>query len=262
MIVRAVAILAVVLAQLVPTNAGTRSQKPPQPALPDVLKNSIAYYATLASYADTGTVSVDTGGTVTEARLTTYFRRPTRDLFFDYQVLSSTTVSTKHKIDMSVYRTVLWMFKGNMQKYDRYSGSHEIVNPDNGGQVRALQGTSHGTSGSSIMIPSLLYAQARLPSAILQIEEAKPAGVEDIRGRRCHKVTGVAAAYYPSGQRTGVRPVTVWIDTATQLIRRVLEDTPEGYGDGRATLRITFDYEPQANPAIDDSKFQFTVPKK
>ena len=75
-------------------------------------------------------------------------------------------------------------------------------------------------------------------------------------------MVGTAAAYYPTGQRTGIRPVTVWIDTDTRLVRRVLEDTPEGYGDGKATLRVTLDYQPQANQALDDSRFQFTPPKK
>jgi hypothetical protein len=106
----------------------------------------------------------------------------------------------------------------------------------------------------------LLYSQARLPSAVLQIEKATVVGIEAISGRPCHKVTGTAAAYYPSGKRTGVRPVTVWIDTESRLIRRIIEDTPEGYGDGKATLRITFDYQPQANPPIDDARFQFKVP--
>ena len=262
MIWRAAATVAVALTCLGTTSVGVRSHGALQPTVPDVLKKSIAHYATLTSYADTGTVTVDTGGTVTDARFTTYFRRPTRDLFFDFQTRASLTVSTKFKIDMSQYRTVVWMFKGEMQKYDRYTGTHERVPADSGAQVRALQGTSYATSGASIMIPSLLYSQARLPSALLQIERAELAGIEEINGRRCHKVTGVAAAYYPSGQRTGVRPVAVWIDAETLLIRRVLEDTPEGYGSGQAVLRYTFNYEPQAGPTIDDARFQFTPPAR
>ena len=73
-------------------------------------------------------------------------------------------------------------------------------------------------------------------------------------------VTGIAAAYYPSGQRTNVRPVTVWIDAETQLVRKVLEDTPKGYPAG-SYLRITTTYEPQGNPTLDDRKFQFSVPQ-
>ena len=231
-------------------------------SLPPELTRSIAYYATLTSYADSGTVTVDTGGIVDKARFTTYFRRASRDLFFDFQSLTSVTVKTGHTIDMRAHRVVLWMFSGAMQTYHIPTPQPlQQVGSDAGAQVRALSGISHPTSGAAIIIPSLLYSQARLPSAILQIEQAGVAGVEPINGRPCHRVSGTAAAYYPSGKRTGVRPVTVWIDTETQLVRRVVEDTPEGYGDGKATLRITFDYEPQANPAIDDARFQFKVPE-
>ena len=228
-----------------------------------MLTKAIAHYATLASYADSGTVTVDTGGTVEKARFTTHFRRASRDLFFDFQPLTSVTVKTKHTIDMRGYRSVLWMFKGLMQTYQVPTPQPLLViGSDSAAQVRALSGLSHPTRGAAIMIPSLLYSQARLPSALLQIESATLAGVESVDGRPCHKVSGTAAAYYPSGKRTGIRPVIVWIDTESQLVRRVLEDTPEGYGDGKATLRITFGYQPQATPALDDSKFQFTPPAK
>src|SRR5918993_1199154 len=195
--------------------------------LPPELTRSIAYYATLTSYADSGTVTVDTGGVVDKARFTSYFRRASRDLFFDFQSLSSVTVNTGHSIDMRAYRVVLWMFKGGMQTYQTPTPQPlQQVGSDAGAQVRALSGISHATTGAAIMIPSLLYSQARLPSSILQIETATVAGVEPINGRPCHKVTGTAAAYYPSGKRTGIRPVSVWIDTETQLIRRVVENTP------------------------------------
>lgn len=230
--------------------------------LPPELTRSIAYYATLTSYADSGTVTVDTGATVDKARFTTSFRRASRDLFFDFQSLSSVTVKTGHTIDMRGHQVVLWMFRGAMQTYQVPTPQPlQQVGSDAGAQVRALSGISHPTRGAAIIIPSLLYSQARLPSAILQIETAALTGVEPLNGRPCHKVSGTAAAYYPSGKRTGIRPVTVWIDTETQLIRRVVEDTPEGYGDGRATLRVTFDFQPQANPAIDDARFQFKVPE-
>jgi hypothetical protein len=232
-------------------------------SLPPELSKAIAYYATLTSYADTGTVTVDTLGMLDKARFTTYFRRASRDLFVDFQSLSSVTVKTGYTIDMRSHRSVLWMFGGAMQAYQVPTPEPlQVIGSDAGAQVRALSGLSYGTRGAAIMITSLLYSQARLPSAILQIEEAKVDGVESIDGRSCHKVTGTAAAYYPSGKRTGVRPVTVWIDTESSLVRRVLEDTPEGYGDGKATLRITFDYQPQANPALDDGKFQFKPPAK
>jgi hypothetical protein len=240
-------------------SAGALAQ--PARALPDVLKNSIAYYSTLTSYSDTGTVRSETAGTVDDSRFATYFRRATRDLYFDFQSLTSVTRSTNYSIDMSAYRTVIWMFKGEMQTYDRRTDAHEAVNPDGGGQVRALQGANYASRGVSILVPSLLYSQARLPSTILQIDEAELSGTEEIDGRRCHKIVGVAAGYYPSGQRTNVRPVTVWIDTETRLNRRVFEDTPKSTPAGGVS-KLTITFQPQANPTIDDAKFQFKVPPR
>lgn len=226
-----------------------------KPALPEVLKKTIAYYGTLTSYSDTGTVLEDGGGVGAEARFTTYFRRTSRDLYFDYQPLWSRSGGLK--FDDTKHRTVIWMVKNQMEKYQQLPRVHEVIDPQNGGQVRALQSANYQTKGASIMIASLLYSQAGLPSTLRQIDEAEVVGMEAINNRRCHKITGVAAAYYPSGQRTSVRPVTVWIDVETQLIRRIFEDSPKGYG---GVLRYTFTFEPQANPAIDDVRFQFKAP--
>lgn len=226
-------------------------------ALPDALRQSIAYYASLTSYSDTGTVRVESPGLVREARFVTHFRRPTRDLYFDFRQVSETSTKTNFRVDLGMYRTVLWMSRGEMQKYDAYQKTHESIDPD--AQSKALQGAAVPTQGVSMLVPSLLYPKTQLPSAILQIEEAQLAGTEDIGGHRCHKIVGIAAARYPSGQRTGVRPITVWIDGETKLVRRVFEDTPKGYGAG-SYLRITTDFQPQANPAISDDRFRFEVP--
>jgi len=251
---------AVVLAVGWPSlNSGGSSAISAQGALPDVLKQSIAYYSTLESYSDTGTVKVESSGTVETSRFSTHFRRATRDLQLVFDPISSVTVASGHSISFANHRTVIWMVRGEMQKWEQVGQTHEAVNPDGGGQVRALHHAGHRTRGVSMLIPSLLYSKANLPSTILQIEEAEPGGTESIDGRRCHKVVGHAAAYYPSGQRTGVRPVTVWIDAESQLVRRVFEDTPKAYGAG-AYLRVTVDFKPQANPTLDDTKFHFTVP--
>ena len=256
-------VAAVVLgsASLMVTNSANDSVVRAQgkPALPDVLTKATAQYSTLTSYADTGKVVAEMPGIVDESRFTTYFRRGTRDLYFDYQALTSTNPQNKFTIDMKMYRYVVWMFKGEMQKYDFKTQAHDIVAAEGGGQVQALQSLTHATQGTSILVPSMLYSQARLPSTILQIDEASATGFEEVNKRRCHKIIGIAAAYYPSGQRTNVRPVTVWIDAETQLIRKVFEDTPKSAPAGSYS-RLTITLEPLANPGIEDAKFQFKVP--
>jgi hypothetical protein len=237
------------------------SETAASPRLPATLTSAMARYAALASYADTGTIRKEAPGLVDESRFTTRFRRASRDLYFEFQALKSTTTATGHVIDMKIYRVVIWMAAGRMQKYDFYSKAYEPVAAEGGGQVRALQGAAHMTSGASILVPSLIYSQARLPSTLLQIEQASEAGVEAVGGRRCHKIVGVAAARYPSGRRTGERPVTVWIDVDSGLIRRVFEDTPTDYQPG-AYSRLTVTLDPHANPAMDDAQFQFTMPPR
>jgi hypothetical protein len=223
--------------------------------VPAVLKESVAYYATLTSYADTGTVAQEVPGMIDTAKFTTYFRRPTRDLFLDYQVLARKYTGLGATSDFSAFRTLIWMVRGNMQTFDFRTQTLEQI--DSTSQKSALSNASYGTNTASIVIPSLLYPQTRLPSSVLQLESAELAGGEDISGHRCHKVTGVAAAYYPNGRRTSVRPVSVWIDAETKLIRRIVEDTPRG---SSSSLRLTLNFEPRANPVLEDAKFQFAPP--
>ena len=225
------------------------------PVLPDLLKQSIAYYGTLTSYADTGTVQWESPGIVDREQVTTFFRRPTRDLYFDYQPLTSTNPGTKFTIDMSDYRAVIWMFKGNMERYDRKTRTHEAVTSGQGG---ALQAVAYRTRGTSLLTPSLLYTQGGLSSTITQIESAQVVGTETINGRSCQKITGIAVMIL-SGRRNNERPVTVWIDAETRLIRRIFEDTPKGM-PGNAYSRLTITLDPRANPTIEDARFQFKVP--
>jgi outer membrane lipoprotein-sorting protein len=246
------------LSSLLAAIAGTRiaaSGGAEAPALPGVLTDAIAHYATLGSYADTGTVSEAIAGMIHETTLRTWFRRATRDLYFDYQ--PQRTVYPKlngHVVDISANRLVIWMFQGRMQSYSFYFKRHDVVAADQ--QAMALKQGVAGTSGVYALIPGLLYPKAQLPGTILQLEQAALTGMEDIAGRRCHRIDGEAAEYYPSGRRTHVRKVTIWIDADSKLIRRIREDHVTG--GGSHVLTVTLD--PQANPAIDDARFSFAVP--
>jgi hypothetical protein len=223
--------------------------------LPSVLTDAIANYATLSSYADTGTVSEEIAGMVHETTLRTYFRRASRDLYFDFQPQRTRYPKLNgHTVDLSGNRLVIWMSKGRMQTYSFYFTQHKVVAADQ--QSGTLKETVAHTSGVSALIPSLLYPKALLPGTLVQMEQATLAGTEEIAGRRCHKVTGEAAEYYPSGRRTHVRQVTLWIDAESKLVRRVREDKVTGGGSHRLTVTL----DPQANPAIDDTIFAFAIP--
>ena len=222
----------------------------------DVLERSIALYPTLRSYADTGTVTREAPGLTDRWRFKTYFRQDSLDFYFDFQGIDS---RSSLSVDTSGQRIVLWMNGGELQAFNQQLQTHEQFPRDGGNQPSALLGAGIYTEGTSLLIPSLIFSGANLPGTLLSIQQATDAGFEVVNGRRCHKITGVAAEYYPSGQLTNVRQVTVWIDAETLLIRKVFEDTPEGYAAGSYS-RLTVTIEPQANPTLNDGDFRFTVP--
>lgn len=250
---------AVLLVALTVVGSGSRPDAQAAAALPDVLLKAIARYPTLTSYADTGTVERALPGFIERGRFTTYLRTATSDLYFDYEPLETYYTDTKLSLDMRENRHVIWMAKGSMQTYDFALKSHEEVSAENGGQVRALTSRELPSAGASIAVLFLIYQKAGIAGIVQQLEEATLSGTERVGGRPCHKIIGVAAQVYPSGARTNVRPVTVWIDVESGLVRKIFEDTPKGYQPG-AYSRTTLTFDPKANIPIDDKVFQFAVP--
>jgi hypothetical protein len=221
----------------------------------DLLNQSIARYAAMASYADTGTVVREMPELVDRWKFKTTFQRPL-NFRFDFQGVSSR--SGELVTDSSNDRIVLWMIDGELQAFNQRMRSHNVV-PRTGNQPAELLGASVATAGTSLLIPSLLYSKANLPGLLQQIREAVNAGYETVGGRRCHKIVGRAAQYYPSGKMTNVRQVTVWVDAETLLLRKVFEDTVEGFLPGSYN-QLTVTIEPVADPTLDESSFRFTMP--
>lgn len=178
------------------------------------------------------------------------------DLYFDYANLYQENPADKSRITFPNKRYVWWMRSGNLQYYAFETKDHKII-PPTANQAGALNNIA--TKGASILIPSLLFRKANLPSALLALEQSSDAGMEDLDGHPCHKVIGVAAEVYPSGQRVNVRQVTISIDRDSLLIRKVFHDTPKNYG-ADTFYRVTIALQPQANPDLDDAKFDFQVP--
>jgi hypothetical protein len=217
-----------------------------------------AAYARLTSYADTGTVVKETPGVITRSRVTTFYRRKPLDFFLDYEVLSQEMMKTVDDYRRYNRRRVFWMHDGELQTYAFDTRDHQIY-PPTSNQTNALMNSSAFSDGVTVLIPGVLFGKSALPSTIRQIEEAKEVGTEDVDGKPCRKILAIAADYYPSGQRVSVRPVTLWVDMETSLIRKVFEDTPKAYG-ANTYSRLTVTLAPQANPPLDDSKFEFNVP--
>lgn len=223
--------------------------------IPEVLQRSRALYPTLKTYADTGTVTTERPGLVGTARFRTYFRQPT-DFYFEY--FDHSSVSAGYKLELPTHH-VLWMLKGELETWNASSKAHDLYPRAEGRQVSALVGAGAGTEMTAVLISSLVFLKANINGPVQELVQATVAGDEVVGNRRCHKVTGTARSVYPSGAVTNIRPMTVWIDAETLLIRKVFEDTPKGY-PASSFARRTITYEPQANVPLDDAKFRFKVP--
>ncbi len=223
----------------------------------DLLKRSVDLYSTLPAYADSGTAVREGPGLVDRWKFKTYFSRP-RNFRFDFQGVTSQSAGLT--MDSSSQHIVLWMIEGELQSFNQQMRSHNAVGRT-GNQPGELLNASAYTAGTSVLIPSLLFAKSDLPGSIRQIREAAYAGLESVNGHRCHKIVGTAAQFYPSGKMTNVREVTVWLDEQSLLVRKVFEDTPRGYPSG-SYLRLTINLDPQANPRLATADFQFTVPQE
>ncbi|MEO7474832.1 MAG: hypothetical protein ABIY46_05815, partial [Gemmatimonadales bacterium] len=155
----------------------------------------------------------------------------------------------------------LWMVAGNLETWNAALRQHDSYPDGVGNQISALAAAAPGTTGTVILIPSLLYATAGLRNTIQEIAELTDAGTESVGGHPCRKLIGVAQSVYPTGRVTNVRAVTVWIDARTSLIRKVFTDTPKGMPIGTVS-RLTIELDPEANPTLADSVFRFTVPSQ
>jgi len=224
----------------------------------DALKRSSAAYSALTAYADSGTVVEESRGFKNKYTFRTYFTRKPRNLFLDF-IMTESEDDNGYKIKGN-HETVIWMDNGLLQTYDRITQEHATYPEDGGRQVEALKGATYGTKGVSVIVPSLFYTKAGLASVIQATEEATAAGTETIDGRPCLKVMGIERWRYPSGQVTGVRPVTIWIDAETYLIRKILQDTPKSMPRGAISRRTTT-FRPYANPSLEPSSFRYTVPE-
>jgi outer membrane lipoprotein-sorting protein len=215
----------------------------------DILAKSRATYAALKSYSDTGTVLHEYGvNSVSRHAFKTNYRAP-RHFYFEFN---------EDKADGGSVLAI-WCEGADFQSWWADTRALSTYPPGKG--AAAFASAVNFTVGSAIQIPSLLFAAAGLSGTIGELADMKAAGTEPIGGRPAHKFAGVASSKYAAtGHVLNVRAATVWIDVETLLVRRIFEDTPKGFPAGTRN-RITTTFEPQANPALDDSRFRFVVQK-
>lgn len=214
-------------------------------AADDVMARMRQMYGDLRSYADTGTVIWEYGsGSTDRYTFTTWFTRVPRQFLLDFR--------------RSQDQYVIW---GDPDAFHTWwkttSGQYDYPNPNN---VTAISGSSRNTTGTALKIPTLLYAKAALGGDFTGMTAPVVDGVEDVSGHRCHRLRqSVSDTYAATGKETNARELTVWIDTDSLLIRKVLEEWKPLPGQRSRIITL---YEPQANPTIAAAKFRFVPPVK
>jgi hypothetical protein len=226
-------------------------------AAEDVLAKSRAAYAALTSYADSGTVLDEHGGYTDRSTFRTLFTRDPHQLLLEFRAHASEYPAIRVPLNNHV---VLWMENGALQAWSSSAQSHETYTAESGQQVNALKNRAGLTSGISVVVPSHLYSKSGLASAVQATEEAEADGFETVNGRRCFRILGVERWRYPSGQVTGVRGITLWIDAETYLIHKIVQDTPKGMPRGTLS-RMTTTFKHRVNPDLKPSQFRFAVPE-
>jgi len=208
----------------------------------DILQRARAMYSALRSYADTGVVISEYGAASTdEFKFVTRFSRSPRRFY----------------LESSGGQYVIWGDPDAFHTWTKITGDqYDYPNPNN---APAIGLSSRQTHGVSSVVPPLLYSKAALGGVFNNFTDATVDGIETLDGHRCHRILGTTRdVYAATGREVNTRKLTVWIDVDSLLIRKAREEWRPLPGQ---RSRNTYVYEPQANPAIDDSRFQFNPPR-
>jgi outer membrane lipoprotein-sorting protein len=212
----------------------------------DVLAKTQAAYAALKSYSDTGSVDTEFGpkeGLVREHHTFKTLYRAPRHFLFDFVKAENAD------------RFVVWSDDEAFHSWWQATGVAEIYPKGQG--AGAFVAGSVPTLSALVETAPLLFSGAGLTGPITEFGDGKVAGSEAIDGHPCQKLVGIGKSMYGTGAVVNVRPMTIWIDAQTSLVRRVFEDS----SDGATISRSTTTFDPQLNPTLDDAKFLFTPPK-
>ena len=208
-----------------------------------ILQKSRDAYAQMKSYADTGVVLVEYGTSSEDKHsFSTAFNRTPRHLLLEFN---------KQGGD----RYVIWADPDAFHTWWKTTGQKtDYPNPNN---TPAISMSGATTVEVASKIPTLLYGKA-FESAMLKINDPELKGSEEVAGRRCDRISGQAFdVYAATGNKTNFRTVTVWIDTDSFLVRKMVEEFKAPPGQ---RSRVTTTFEPRNNPTLDAGSFTFTPP--
>jgi hypothetical protein len=221
------------------------------PAADDLWERSRAAYVSLHSYADAGVVTTEDRSPgaplVTERHtFTTDYLAP-RKFYFEFR---KDPAHIKERL-------VVWCAGADFESWWSATGVHQTYPQGTGATAFAV--SNYPTKGAVVMVPPLLFSKAGLQGPLAELKQPRLAGTEEVDGHRVYKLVGEVTLGYATGLGGHARPTTVWLDSLTLLVRKVVQDTPAGSPEGSVS-RIITTYRPQANPELADSVFRFAVP--
>jgi hypothetical protein len=221
------------------------------PARADVWAQSRAAYAALNSYADRGSVETlyrsGAGPTLTEQHVfTTSYQAPRR---FRLDFKSGSAGAGE--------RFVIW---SEGEVFNTWWSTTKVASAFPRGQgTMAFAIGSSPTKGAATVIPPLIFAKSGLQGPLSNLTLTVQPALDSVAGHPCYQLRGTESQLYGSGRTTNVRPVTLWIDRDSLLVRKVFEDTPESLGSATVSQIITT-IDPQGNPSLEAASFHFEPP--
>jgi outer membrane lipoprotein-sorting protein len=216
------------------------------PTADKIFETVRAKYEAMTSYSDTGTVTYEYGHDTKDThKFVTLFSRSPRGYLLEFTKVSGE-------------RFVIW---GDPEAFHTWwsaiNSRSDYPNPTNTG---AFVGSDFHTYGMAQKVTALLYPKAQFPGSFGNMTDLLVGGTEEIAGHKCYRLEGRTRDIYgATGRETNIRKITIWVDVDSYLIRKVVE-VPKEVLPGHVD-RTTTNYDPFANPTIDQSRFKFVPPR-
>lgn len=211
----------------------------------EIWKKTVATYAEIKSYSDTGTVTMEMPGLTEKHTFKSRYQGP-RSYFFDFLKQDGVDRFVIWS-DAQAFHT-WWMTTQLEEEYPKGTG------------VNAFSQAGYLTKGSALMLAPLFFKGSGLQGSFSNYADIELEGTEKIGANECYRIVGMGRDIYTATQReVNIRQITVWIDVKTNMIRKVVEDSPKGTPPALAG-QWTITFEPQADPKLDASSFLFDPP--
>jgi hypothetical protein len=159
----------------------------------------------------------------------------------------------RFEFSLASCRYIAWAGEEEVRMW--WGGQPGVQRPESLGQ--ALAGASAVSGSSSHAIPALLLPDRAIGPRLTDLAELAPLPGGQIGGVACHRLQGRFAVprLNPAEE---VSPMTLWVDRATLLVRRI--ELSARAGEFRT--EVVTDYQPEADVAVSDDELAFGAPDR